>query len=460
MSESAKLPPKASKLRSILRLQRFVTDPIPFYMENIRRHGDTYCFSLRTGKVGIFTTNPTVIQHVLHRNATNYPKPTLKRGALGKFVGNGILISSGEYHAKQRRVVQPAFHRKKLSSLVERVDEEIERFFIDLDQLIDSNNGIVDIEQHMKDLSFRIMCNGIYSTSLTSDVKKRFCDNFHHLQDFFASVVKMPYLLPYFNLSGKSKAHQKIADETNDIIAKIISDRKGNTDDYNDLLSMFMESKYEDGTKLNETQLREETIVLFLAGHETAGNFLSWMFYLLVQNKFAVDKILEEVNEICGDSIPTFDELLQMQYLMKVIFEGLRIYPSSWITDRVALEDDEIEGWLIPKGAMIIPFIYGVHHREDLWPDHMKFDPERFTKEKNRARHNFAHMPFGAGPRMCIGRNFAIMEIQMTVIKFLRRYHLKLVPNQNIAILPSVTLAVRYGMKLNFEKKKEAVANV
>lgn len=175
---------------------------------------------------------------------------------------------------------------------------------------------------------------------------------------------------------------------------------------------------------------------------------MSWIFYLLQKHPEAVAKIKTEFDTICPDGKPDFDQLLQLEYLMRVIFEAMRIYPPSWITGRIAKEDDQIEDFLIPKGARVIPFIYGLHHSEAHWENPEEFDPECFTKEQMKTRHRFAHIPFGAGPRMCIGRNFAQLEMQMVILKLLNRYQFDLVEGQKIELLPAITLKPRYGVQV------------
>jgi len=218
---------------------------------------------------------------------------------------------------------------------------------------------------------------------------------------------------------------------------------------------MLMSSVYEDTKEgMSNQKLLEESLVLFVAGHETASNILSWIFYTLSQYPTVCQRILIEKETICQDKKPTFDQLLQLEYLNRVIFEIMRLYPPSWITDRIAKEDDHIAGFDIPKGARVIPFIYGVHHSKNYWENPEVFDPERFTKENMRQRNKFAHMPFGAGPRMCIGRNFALLEMQLLILKILERYNLELDNNQKIELLPAITLKPRYGIRMKLVRKQ------
>lgn len=444
----AQLPPRAPRYRSLIRLQRFFTNPIPFMNENLKEFGDTYCFSLRHNKINILTTNPDVIQHVLRKNSTNYEKPQARVDVLGEFIGKGLLIATGEYHARQRRMIQPSFHRKKLTKLVDVLDQEIERFFIDFDQKV-AKNPVVELNQTFRDMTFRLMAKSIFGDSMDAATTQRFYENFTTLQNFLNRLARHPSLLRWFTWTGKVKVYSSIAQENNQILLNLIQGRRENYEPKDDILDMLLTSVYEDTQEGMDAQtLADESLVLFVAGHETACNILSWIFYLLQKHPEAVEKIKTEFDTICPDGKPDFDQLLQLEYLMRVIFEAMRIYPPSWITGRIAKEDDEIGDFFIPKGARVIPFIYGLHHSEAHWDNPEEFDPERFTKEQMKTRHRFAHMPFGAGPRMCIGRNFAQLEMQMVILKFLKRYQFDLVEGQKIELLPAITLKPRYGVQV------------
>jgi cytochrome P450 len=421
--------------------------------DNLAKYGDTYCFSLRYNKTNILTVNPEIIQHVLRKNAQNYEKPVAHTDALGEFIGKGLLIATGEYHTRQRRMIQPSFHRKKLSKLVETLDLEIDRFFENLDRQVVDNQK-VELNETFRQMTFRLMAKSIFGKSMDLPVIEKFFKNFTTLQDFLNQLVRMPSLLKWYNFTGKTKEYSRLSDENNALIKNAIQSRRKEGGEHDDILDMLINSVYEDTkTGMSDQTLQEESLVLFVAGHETASNILSWIFYLLQQNPIAISKIQLEYQAICGDGKPTFDDLMRMEYLMRVIFEALRIYPPSWITDRIAKEDDEIEGFFIPKGARVIPFIYGLHHSEKLWNNPEVFDPERFTKAQIKERHKFAHMPFGAGPRMCIGRNFALLEMQMVVLKMLERYNFDLVKGQKIELLPAITLKPRNGIWMNLKKK-------
>ncbi|MFK7774278.1 MAG: cytochrome P450 [Saprospiraceae bacterium] len=440
------LPPKSPRYRSIIRLQRFIQNPIPFLNENLKEFGDTYCFSLRYSKVNILTIDPDVIQHILRKNADNYEKPDGSTNALARFIGKGLLLATGEEHTRQRALMAPGFRPKQMGKLVSLMDNEIDKYCDELDVRL-SKSSTINIAEEMKAMTFRVMSKAIYSDDMNKETIHDFSKRFDTLQDFFIKLVRLPAMMKWYDFNGKTKFYEKVANENNQVLLDIISARrKRELED--DLLGMLMGCKYEDTKEgMTDTQLKEESLILFVAGHETASNILSWIFYLLHEHPECVEKIKAEKENILQGRKPEFTDLMRMEYLTQVIDECLRLYPPSWITDRIAKEDDEVKGFLIPKGSRVIPFIYGLHHSEKVWPDAEKFDPSRFTKEGRKDRHNFAHMPFGAGPRQCIGRHFAMTEMKMIILKLIYRYDFDLIKNQKIEVLPVVTLRPRYGIQ-------------
>ena len=449
----ATLPPKAPRYKSLLRLQRFIKNPIPFMEDNLAEYGDTYRFSLRYSKENILTRDPDVIEHILRKNGANYEKPVAHSDSLGAFIGKGLLLATGDTHKRRRRIMQPAFHRKKIAALLDILVQEIDTYLDEYDAE-NGNKSTVEWHSFMKHMSFKTMTRAIFGESMDEEMASDFYTKFMELQSFFIKLVRFPYLLRWYNWRGVSDEKMKLAAELQDIVRKIVVKRRKDTKEHSDLLQMLIDARYEDTDEgLSDEILIQESLVLFVAGHETAADTMTWSMYLLGKHPQAGKKILEEASEKFGNNNPDFMGLVQSEYLAKFIDESMRLYPPSWITDRVAKEDDEINGFLIPAGTRVIPFIYGLHHNPKVWENPEAFNPERFETEAKRKRHNYAHIPFGGGSRMCIGRNFALMEKQVVIIRVLQRYNLSLVPNHKVELLPSLTLKPRNGVKMVLEKK-------
>lgn len=446
---------QSNTIQSVPRLQTFrnafrlVYNPIPVIQSNIQNYGKTHSFYLAGIKKGFLSSEPDFVQYFMQKNHRNYRKSKVQTEQLKRYLGNGLLTSDGAYWLKQRRLIQPGFHRKRLAALVQIIDATVEEFIEGF--RADCQKGPVDIYHQMMELTFQVVIKSLFSSGMTDEELSRISNNITEVQEFFIQQVRMPFLNPWFKLSGQTRAAAKKAEEMNYILLDIIKSRRSGEVVEDDLLQMLLEARYEENNEgMTDQQVLEEAIILFVAGHETTANAMAWTWYLLSQHPECVQKIRTELDTVLGNKTPSFDQLPQLEYLTQVIQESMRIYPPAWITDRVAIEDDEIKGHFIPKDSMVIAYIYGMHHDPDIWENPEAFLPERFSKSAKKERHSLAYMPFGAGPRLCIGNNFALMEMQLILAKMIQAFDLQLVPNQKIEIQPLITLRPRNGIKLQF----------
>lgn len=240
-----------------------------------------------------------------------------------------------------------------------------------------------------------------------------------------------------------------MARQAQDLQRQLIAKRRASGIQRDDLMQMLLDSRYEDTEEgMTDQQLIDEAAILFVAGHETSANTLSWTLYLLAQHPDVLKKVKAELNTVCPGRAPTFAELRQLTYLTQVINESMRLYPPAWITDRVPLEDDQVNGITIPKGTMVSVFIYGLHHQKESWNEPEVFRPERFNNENRKNRPPFSFMPFGGGPRLCIGNNFAMMEIQLVLAAVLRRFKIRINTDYPISVKPLITLRPANGIRM------------
>jgi cytochrome P450 len=282
-----------------------------------------------------------------------------------------------------------------------------------------------DAYQEMNHLTFRIVARTLFSTSLEEHGLVELSEHISTLQSFIIREVRQPYKRWWFKLSGKIREHLLLAQEARGIIRAVIRARINSGEAPDDLLTMLLESKYEDsGLGMEEEQLIDECLILFVAGHETSANALSWMIYLLGKHKKELIRIQQA------------DEGLKNNLIQNVVQEALRLYPPAWVSDRISLEDDQVEEFILPKGTMWILYIRGMHRHPDYWPEPDRFAPDRWN---NPDINKEAYMPFGSGPRMCIGEHFALMEMQLIMAEIIRLWDLKLVSNE-ITEKPLVTL--------------------
>ena len=445
--------PRWKSLRNSLR---FAHNPITVLNENTQHYGHTYRFHLGGFLPGILTTDPGLIQHILQRQHRSWRKSPVQTELLGEFLGNGLLTSDGEYWLRQRRLIQPGFHRARLEALSGIMLKEVDDFLDNRFEPAIRKSTLVDLAPLMMELAFRVVAKSLFTTDLREEDVQLLSRNVTAIQAYIMRTLRQPYLMPWFRLSGQAHRHKELSRQSDLTIMRYIQARRQSGVRNDDLLQMLLDARYEDtGQGMTDQQLMEEAAILFVAGHETTANALSWTWYLLSQHPSVVSRLREEFDSVLGGRPPVFADLPRLQYSMQVIEESMRLYPPAWITDRLAVEDNEYEGLFLPKGSRVVAYIYGVHHRPDLWPDPEAFRPERFAREEKGAYHSFAYMPFGGGPRQCIGNNFALMEIQLILLRMLSRYDMELDPGHEIGLEPLVTLRPRFGMRMIVKNRKK-----
>jgi cytochrome P450 len=217
-----------------------------------------------------------------------------------------------------------------------------------------------------------------------------------------------------------------------------------------DLLQILMDARYSDGHGMSDELVLSESMQLLVAGHETSSNALSWLLYLLSSRPDCVDRIRQEFDSVLGERSLSYLDVPKFEFTNQVILEALRLYPPFWMVDRMAIADDRAGDLAIPRGSTIVVFIYGVHHSPQYWENPESFDQERFAKGKEKLHTPFTHLPFGAGPRGCIGGNYAMLQILMILSVLLRKYDFCLVPGQTIQARPMVILRPEHGIRMTF----------
>lgn len=374
----------------------------------------TYSATLGINRKLIITQNPDFINYILKENHRNYIKSELSTKRAVNFFGNGLLFSNGDYWLSQRRLIQPAFHRERLKSLydiiIKTIDEFLSKFPI---------GKSIDIYPLIHELSFNILIQSLFDIKLSSPIMEELSRIFTDLQDFLMTDINQPFRKFFYPFTGTESIQRKKAKTLREILIAIINERKASDENYTDLLDMLLKSKYEDtGESMTNEQIVDEVLILIFAGHETTANTLSWLLFLLSTNKETIQKLTASFE---GSSI---QECLNNEYLKATINEAMRLYPAAWMTERAAIEDDQFGLFSFPKNTIIISFFFGLHRSESLWQEPLKFKPERFISDAGtiKAKHFF---PFGAGPRMCIGNNFAIAEMSFFLFAFLKEFQIK-----------------------------------
>lgn len=447
--------PGVPRWKSLRNSMRFAYDPIAAIDQYIAEYGHTFEFYLGGVIKGILTTDPGLIQHVLQKEHRKWRKTPIQTERLGHFLGNGLLTSDGDYWLQQRRLIQPGFHRQRLAGLTAIMNREIDDFLEQRFEPCLSSGQALDLAPMMMELAFRVVAKSLFTAGLREDELDFLSDTVTRIQDFITRTLRQPYLMPWFRLSGQFGEHEALSEKFDNIILKHIQARRQPAQPHDDLLQMLLDARYEDSGKgMTDQQLVEESAILFVAGHETTANALSWAWYLLGRHPEVMERLRREHSEVLAGREPDFENLPRLEYTRQVIDEAMRLYPPAWITDRLSIEDGQYGELFLPKGSRVVAYIYGVHHRPSLWEDPEAFRPERFSREHNGKGAPFAYLPFGGGPRLCIGNNFALMEMQLVLVKMLERYELELLPGHEPGLQPLITLRPRNGVWMKVYKKR------
>lgn len=429
----------------VLALRR---DPTGFLLRLAREYGPIVRLRL-AGRDTFLLNDPDHIRDVLVTHQRNFRKgPALDRAR--RLLGDGLLTSNGEHHQRQRRLAQPAFHRQRVASYGEVMVEYALRT-----RARWQDGATLDLSHEMMQLTLGI----VGKTLFDADVEGEADELGAALTDIvnLFDLVSLPFAellerlpLPSNRRFARAKAR---LDAT---IYRLIQERRQQPTDRGDLLSMLLltHDVEGDGGQMSDTQVRDEALTLFLAGHETTANALSWTWYLLAQHPEVVAQLQAELDRVLGSRPPTVDDLSHLSYTRMIFSEALRLYPPAWIIGRRALEDYPIGGYVIPANAVVIMSQYVMHHSPRYYPEPFRFDPLRWTPEAQQGRPKFAYFPFGGGTRLCIGEAFAWMEGVLLLATLAQQWQMRPVPGQQVALQPRVTLRPRDGLRLRLERRR------
>ncbi|MFT5752891.1 MAG: cytochrome P450 [Flavobacterium sp.] len=431
MSDLKQLP-NVSFLKFIKHSISILRNPLPFHNANFLSLGDSFRLNIGLGKSVVFTRDAEFLSYVLQKNQKNYSKSPIQTEDLAKYIGKGLLTSEGEMWQKQRKLIQPAFHKKQLLLLLDTIHTTIQK---ELDKIV--LDEPIDIFPIFNDLAFQTVVKSLFSSEINEDDIKKLQHATEVTQQMLVKELRQPYLGWWFKLSGKIKFHINLIDESRAILKRLVNQRKQNPEKQNDLLDMLLDARYEDGSEMEEGQLLDEILILFAAGHETTSNALTFICELLARNPKAQIKILEEVQKVKSESSDIMHWIKNANYTKLVIEEAMRLFPPAYFIDRINKEADDFNGFDLPKGTNLLFSVYEIHRHPDFWENPEEFIPERFLDDKIKFSKNY--YPFGAGQRMCIGNNFAMYEMILAVITVVERYEIT-EKNTPILIKPLITL--------------------
>ena len=419
-------------------------DPILLFERVARLGGDLA--TLRFGPYRYLVAHgPEPVRHVLVENARAYRKSPSYRG-LRMILGNGLITSEGEFWKRQRKLAQPAFHRERLASLADAMVADTADLLAEWRR--EGDRGF-DLHGAMMHLTLRIVGHALFSTDVQGDagaVGAAFAVALERANEEAVSLVHLPTWLP---LPRNARFHRAM--KTLDaLVHRIIAERRAVPEEQHprDLLTMLMSARDDDGAGMSDAQLRDEVMSIVGAGHETTANALAWTFHVLGDHPAAAARIAAEAQAAFGDRAPTMEDCRALPFTKRVVEESMRLYPPVWGLERIAAEDDVVAGVRVPAGTLVGVFPWCIHRDPRWWPDPERFDPERFLPEAVEARPRYAYLPFGAGPRVCIGNSFALMEAQLVLAMIGREFHLERAPWHRVVLDASVTLRPKGGLPM------------
>ncbi len=439
--------PEVSRFRSFADSRAMARNPVRVLSEYCRVFGDTFRFYVGGLKEAIVTIDPAVIQHVLKTNADNYQKSEIQVRRMGHFLGKGLLTTHGEAWRTQRRLIQKGFDRKQLDALSSIMQDSLADSLRDFDRRIRS--GPVDIYPHLMKITFAMVARSLFGARLKDDDIDLVSHAIGTVQEFIVRQTLQPYMNPWFAVSGQLRRHEEMRTRADSVLLAYIRKRRHEPPG-NDLLQTLMDARYSDGEGMSDELVLSESMQLLVAGHETSSNALSWMLYLLSSRPDCLERVRQEFDSVLGESPLCQADVPRFEFTAQVIHEALRLYPPFWMIDRMAVEDDRAGDVVIPRGSMVIVYVFGAHHAPRYWQNPENFDPERFTRANERLRTPFTFLPFGGGPRVCIGSSYAMLQILMILSDLLRRYDFQLAPGQNIEARPMVILRPEHGIRMTF----------
>ncbi len=437
--------PQVSFLKFLGHARNILKNPLPFHHKNFEEKGDTFRLIIGPGKSVIFSRDAYLAEYVLQKNQKNYAKSPIQTKDLAKYVGRGLLTAEGGHWKKQRKLIQPAFHKKQLTLLLESIHKAI---LTELNKI--ETDREIDIFPIFNDLAFQTVVKSLFSSAVGDKDIARLQYITEAAQKMLVRELRQPFLSLWFKYGGEIKKHTDLTDEAREILKKLVKERKDSGKREDDLLDMLLDARYEDGNEMDEEQLIDEILILFTAGHETTSNALTFAAELLARNPESQEKIFEEVVKAKQETNSLMEFIQSCSYTKKVIEETMRLYPPAYFIDRINKEDDEFEGMKIPKGSNLLFSFHEIHKHKSHWKDPEKFDPERFS-ETDPYLHTPFYAPFGAGPRKCIGNNFAMFEMMIAIAEMVEKY--KISPKTTpIEILPLITLKPKNAI-LRFQKR-------
>lgn len=414
-------------------LREFAADTLGFATRLAREHGDVARFRLVNREAWLLS-GPEAVERVLVDNHRSYVKHTFFWRKVEAIFGRGLLTNEGDAWLRQRRLAQPAFHHARIADYAAIMVDYT------LDRVAGWEDGEErDVRAEMTSITFRVVAKTLFDAEVSGDVAE-IAAAFDTGIEEIARRIRRPVLLPDWVPTRGNRRYRSAVRRMDRLVYRIIDEHRDGRD-RGDLLSALMQVEDEEGRPMSDEQLRDETITMLLAGHETTALALTWTWFLVSRHPEVAERLEAEVDALDGRP-PVIDDLPRLPFTERVVKESLRLYPPAYSFGREALEDDEIAGWPVAAGTTLFVFPWVLHRDPRLFPEPLRYDPDRWTDDFERTLPRLAYLPFGSGPRMCIGREFARMELVLIVAAIAQRFRLEWgaeppVPMASITLRPT-----------------------
>jgi cytochrome P450 len=422
-------------------------DPIGYFTKCIREYGDIV-FLRFLGVPLCLLNRPDCIESVLVTQHNNFEKSKDYR-ALRRVLGNGLLTSEGEFWRRQRKLVQPAFHQERIAAYTEVMVAYTERMLASWKE----GQGL-DVHEAMMRLTLDIVAKTLFDTDVSREAEDVGAA-LQFLMGKFMRQAAFAFLLPTSIPIPTTRRLRRAVGQLDKVIYEIIRRRRASGTMSGDLLSVLLQAQDDEGLGMTDRQLHDEIMTLFLAGHETTANALSWTWLLLGQHPEIEDKLVEELRRVLGGRAPTASALPRLTYTEMILKEAMRLYPPVWVIGRRALAPFRMGNYELPAETNVVMSQLITHRDAKYFPEPERFDPDRWRPNdpRNLALPRFAYFPFGGGPRVCIGAGFSMMEAVLLLATIAQHFRLALVPGQTIEPLPSVTLRPKSGIRVILHRR-------
>lgn len=435
-------PPGESRPWSTILALR--SNPLGYLERIASTYGDIAHLRVGPYKV-VFVNHPDLIHEVLVAKDASFIKGRALDQTRDVF-GQGLLTSEGEFHKKQRRLIQPAFHRRRIEGYADAMASDAAAAAARW-----RDGETVDISREMTRLTLRIVARTLFSVDVEEESAREVGRALDALVGAFSVVAILGNVFRKLPLPSVRRA-QKARETLDALIYGMITERR-RTGGGEDLLSLLLAARDEDGSAMNDRQVRDEALTLFLAGHETTANALAWSWYLLAGHPEAEARFHAEVDSVLGDRLPGAADLPSLPFTRQVFAESMRLYPPAWAVSRRSIEPVTIGGYPVPEGTGALASQWVLHRDPRFFDDPLAFRPERWTEDFEARLPKLAYFPFGAGPRICIGMGFAWMEGVLLLATIGRRWKMRLVPGQQVEPHPRITLRPKNGVRVTLERR-------